>query len=67
MQQGKLNLLHPISNSSGPRASIFFISGVMSEGMEGGVSQRRLNSVIYCPSEMGLALLGIEPVMEDNF
>ena len=67
MHQGKLNLLYPISDVSGSRASIFTIAGVMSEGASGFVSQRRLNSVIYFPNEMGSALLGIEPVMEANF
>ena len=34
MQQVKLNLLHPISTSSGSIASVFTIDGVMSEGPE---------------------------------
>ena len=67
MHLGKLNLLHPISDSSGSSASVFNISGVMSEGPEGVVSRRRSNSVIYFPNEMGSDLLGIEPVMEANF
>ena len=38
MNQEKLNLLHPISDSSGSSASVFTISGVMYEGPEGVVS-----------------------------
>ena len=34
MNQGKLNLLHPISASSDSIASVLTISGVMYEGME---------------------------------
>ena len=41
MHQGKLNLIHPISDSSGSSASVFTIDGVMYEGPEGVVSQRR--------------------------
>ena len=67
MKQGKLNLLHPISDSSGYSASVLTISGVMSEGPEVVISWRRSNSVIYCPHEMCSALLGIKPVMEANF
>ena len=67
MHQGKLNLLHPISGSSGSSASVFIIAGVMYEGPEGGVSRSRLNSVIYCPNEMVSALLVIEPIIEANF
>ena len=67
MQQGKLSLLHPISDSSGSSASVFTIAGVMSEGPDGDVSRRWLNSVIYCPNEMGSVLLGIDPVTEANF
>ena len=48
MNQGRLNLLHPISASSGSSASIFTISGGMSEGMVEVVSQRRLTLVMYC-------------------
>ena len=67
MRQGKLNLLHPIYDSSGSSASVFTIYGVMPEGPEGVVSRRRSNSVIYFPNDMGSALLGIDPVMEANF
>ena len=67
MNQEKLNLLHPISDSSGSSASVFTISGVMYEGLEGVSNRRRSNSVIYCPHEICLALLGIQPVMEANF
>ena len=67
MNQEKLNLLHPIYDGSGSSASVFTISGVMYEGPEGVVIRRRSNSVIYFPNYMGLALLGIEPVMEANF
>ena len=55
VHQGELNLLHPISDSSGSSASVFTISGVMYEGPEGVVSWSRSNSVIYCPNEMGSA------------
>ena len=47
MNQGKLNLLHPISASSGSRASIFTIDGVISERPEDVVSWRRLTLVMY--------------------
>ena len=47
MHQGKLNLLRPISVSSGPIASVFNISVVMSERMEEVVSRTRLTSVMY--------------------
>ena len=67
MNQEKLNLLQPISDSSGSSASVFTISGVMYEGPEGVSNQRRSNSVIYCTHEMCSALLGIQPVMEANF
>ena len=67
MHQEKLNLLHPIYDSSGSSASVFTISGVMYEGPEGVVSRRRSNSVIYCPHEMCSDLLGIEPVRGADF
>ena len=67
MNQEKLNLLQPISDSSGSSASIFTISGVIYEGPEGVFYRMRSNSVIYCPHEMCSDLLGIEPVMEANF
>ena len=36
MHQGKLNIRHPISTSSGSRDSIFTIARVTSEGGRGG-------------------------------
>ena len=48
MYQVKLNLLRPISDSSGSSASIFTISVVVYEGPEDVVSQSRLTLVMYC-------------------
>ena len=48
MHPGKLNRLHPISDSSGSSSSVFTISGVTSEGAEDVVSWRRLTLEIYC-------------------
>ena len=67
MQKGKLNLLHTISTSSGSRASVFNISGVISEGIKEVVSWRRFPLVMYCSSERGSNLLGRKPVTETIF
>ena len=66
MQQVKLNLLHPISTSSGSIASVFTIDGVMYEGPEEVVSWRRLTSVIYFSIGRGSYLSGRDPVMETS-
>ena len=58
VHQGKLNLLHLIYDISGSSASVFTISGVISEGPEDVVSWRRLNLVMYFSNEMGLDFLG---------
>ena len=67
MNQGKLNLLCPISAILGFRAFVFTISGVTSEGPEDFVSRRRLNSVTYCSNEIGFTFWGRDPVMEASF
>ena len=64
MHQYKLNLLCPISASSGSSTNIFTISGVMSEGTEEFVSWRRLNLVIYCSNDRSSDFSGIDLVME---
>ena len=67
MHQGKLNFLRHISDSLGSSASVFTIAGVIYEGPEKVLSQRRLTLVMYFSNEMGSALSGREPVMEANF
>ena len=47
MHQGKLNIHHTISVSSGFRASVFVVAGVKYEGPEGVASLSSLNFLIY--------------------
>ena len=67
VHQGKLNLLHPISASSGSIVSDFTIAGGISEGPEEVVSQRRLTLVMYCSSERGSDFFARNPVIETSF
>ena len=67
MHQGKLNLLRPISDSSGSSASFFTIAVVTSEGPEDVVSQMRLALVIYFSNKMGYDFLVINLLMEASF
>ena len=64
VNQGGLNVLRPILSISGSSASVFFIAGVMSRGLEVVVSWIRLAFMMYCSSERVSALLGREPVMD---
>ena len=58
MQHGKLNLINTISTSSGSNASVFIISGVMSEGPEEVVFWRLSTLVMYFSNERSSDLPG---------
>ena len=67
MRQRKLNLLHTSSSSSRSSASVFTISGVISERPEEVVYRIRLTLVVYLSNEKGSGFSGREPVMETSF
>ena len=66
MNQVKLNLLHPISSSSGSSASVFPFSGVMSEGPEEVCFLKTVNFVDVLLKKRDSDLSGRETVTETS-